>query len=152
MKLIVRVLLAIALSVPTALGWSGNDQQHFAPQATYQTCFTPGDDCEGLIEQAINAAVRRIHLQAYLFTDRDIARALEDARRRGLEVIVLLDKRQRRDPESVASKLAQAGVEVMFDDQPRIAEAVIPPELRRGRFKAPDKLIASLLEGSRPAA
>ena len=26
-------------------------------------------------------------------------------------------------------------------------EAVIPPELRRGRFKAPDKLIASLLEG-----
>jgi site-specific recombinase XerD len=32
-------------------------------------------------------------------------------------------------------------------------EAVIPPELRRGRFKAPDALIASLLEGgSRPAA
>ena len=31
-------------------------------------------------------------------------------------------------------------------------EAVIPPELRRGRFKAPDALIASLLEdGSRPA-
>jgi integrase/recombinase XerD len=25
-------------------------------------------------------------------------------------------------------------------------EAVIPPELRRGRFKAPDALIASLLE------
>ena len=32
-------------------------------------------------------------------------------------------------------------------------EAVIPPELRRGRFKAPDALIASLLEdASRPAA
>lgn len=60
-------------------------------------------------------------MQAYLFTDRDIARALEDAHRRGLEVIVLLDKRQRRDPESVASELTQAGVEVMFDDQPRIA-------------------------------
>jgi integrase/recombinase XerD len=27
-------------------------------------------------------------------------------------------------------------------------EAVIPPELRRGRFKAPDALIASVLEGA----
>jgi len=113
-KLVVCVLLAIALSVPTARGSAAdNDRQHFAPQATYQTCFTPGDDCEGLIERAINAAIRRIHVQAYLFTDRDIARVLEDARRRGLEVIVLLDKRQRRDPESVAPELAQAGAEVM---------------------------------------
>jgi hypothetical protein len=32
-------------------------------------------------------------------------------------------------------------------------EAVIPPELLRGRFKAPDALIASLLEdASRPPA
>jgi phosphatidylserine/phosphatidylglycerophosphate/cardiolipin synthase-like enzyme len=116
------VLLAIALSVPTARGSpAANDRQHFAAHATYQTCFTPGDDGEGLIEQAINAAIRQIHVQAYLFTDRNIARALEDARRRGLDVIVLLDKRQRRDPDSVAPELAQAGVEVMFDDQPRIA-------------------------------
>jgi hypothetical protein len=30
-------------------------------------------------------------------------------------------------------------------------EAVVPPELRRGRFKAPDSLIASLLVDSAPA-
>lgn len=30
-------------------------------------------------------------------------------------------------------------------------EAVVPPELRRGRFKAPDALIASLLEGATPS-
>jgi len=29
-------------------------------------------------------------------------------------------------------------------------EAVIPPALRRGRFKAPDALIASLLEKAPP--
>jgi integrase/recombinase XerD len=29
-------------------------------------------------------------------------------------------------------------------------EAVVPPQLRRGRFKAPDALIASLLEGVAP--
>ena len=31
-------------------------------------------------------------------------------------------------------------------------EAVIPPELRRGRFKAPDALIASLLEDASPSS
>ena len=131
-KLAVYVLLAIALSVPAVRGSAAdNDRQHFAARATFQACFTPGDDCEMLIERTINAAARRIHLQAYLFTDRGIAHALEDARRRGLEVIVLLDKRQRRDPDSVASELAQAGVRVMFDDQPRIAHnktIVIDPD------------------------
>jgi integrase/recombinase XerD len=29
-------------------------------------------------------------------------------------------------------------------------EAVVPPELRRGRFKAPDSLIASLLADTAP--
>jgi hypothetical protein len=29
-------------------------------------------------------------------------------------------------------------------------EAIIPPALRRGRFKAPDALIASLLEDTSP--
>ena len=31
-------------------------------------------------------------------------------------------------------------------------EAVLPPQLRRGRFKAPDALIASLLEGGASAS
>lgn len=130
-NLVVLGSLVIALSVSTAHGSPGDDQPHFAARATYQTCFTPGDDCEALIERAINAATRRVHLQAYFFTDRDIARALADARRRGLEVIVLLDKRQRHDLDSVAPELAQAGVEVMFDDQPRIAHnktIVIDPD------------------------
>lgn len=118
-----RVLLLAALTVPAALAFSrtlDRDRQHFAPQATYQACFTPGDDCEGMIVQAINAASRRIHLQAYVFTDRAIARALEGACRRNLEVIVLFDKGQRHEPSSVAPELMQAGVEVMVDDRPRI--------------------------------
>lgn len=128
---VVLVFLVIVLPVSAVHGSPGDDQQHFPARATYQTCFTPGDDCEALIERAISTATRRVHLQAYFFTDRDIARALAGARRRGLEVIVLLDKRQRRDPDSVAPELAQAGVEVMFEDQPRIAHnktIVIAPD------------------------
>jgi integrase/recombinase XerD len=37
-------------------------------------------------------------------------------------------------------------VYLRMDPSEKLEEAVIPPELRRGRFKAPDALIASLLE------
>lgn len=73
-----------------------------------------------MIVRAIDAASRRIHLQAYSFADRNIARALEDASRRNLEIIVLLGKGQRHEPSSVAAELVQTGLKVMFDDQPRI--------------------------------
>jgi len=97
------------------------DHLHFAREATYQVCFTPGDDCEAMIVQAINASERRIHLQAYVFTDEAIAQALEDAFRRRLEVIVLLDKRARSQRGSVAPELVKAGLKVLFDDRPAIA-------------------------------
>ena len=51
------------------------------PRASRQVCFTPGDNCEAVIVRTIDAAVHRIHVQAYLFTDEAIARALEDAAR-----------------------------------------------------------------------
>lgn len=86
------------------------DYPHFAQEATYQVCFTPGDDCTSMIVQAINASVRRIHLQAYVFTDEKIARSLEDASRRNIEVIVLLDKRARSERNSVAPELMKAGL------------------------------------------
>ncbi len=95
--------------------------REFAPHAAYTACFTPGDDCEGLIVELIGQARRTIHMQAYSFTDRAIAAALVDARARGRKVVVLLDKSQRRERYSVAAKLTAAGVTVLFDDQPAIA-------------------------------
>jgi phosphatidylserine/phosphatidylglycerophosphate/cardiolipin synthase-like enzyme len=145
--------LAIALSVQAVRGSAAdNDRQHFAEPATFQACFTPGDDCEGKIERTINAAARRIHLQAYLFADGNIAHVLE-ARRRGLEVIVLLDKRQRHDPASFASELVQTGVKVIFDDRPRIAHnktIVIDPD-GRTRLSRPEATISRTAPSARNA-
>jgi phosphatidylserine/phosphatidylglycerophosphate/cardiolipin synthase-like enzyme len=95
--------------------------QHFASQATYQACFTPGGDCESMIVRAIDSAERRVHVQAYSFTDMAIAQALEAAARRGVEVIILLDKSQRHERSSVAGELVGAGLKVLCDDRPRIA-------------------------------
>jgi phospholipase D len=93
------------------------------PEASRQVCFTltPGNNCEAMIVRIINAAAHHIHVQAYLFTDEDIARALEGASRRRLEVIVLLDKRERTERGSVAPELVEAGVRVLSDDHPAIA-------------------------------
>jgi len=92
-------------------------------EASRQVCFTltPGDDCEAMIVQTINAATHRVHVQAYLFTDEAIARALEGASRRNLEVIVLFDRRERIQRGSVAPELVEAGVKVLLDDRPAIA-------------------------------
>lgn len=92
-----------------------------SPEGSRQACFTPDDDCEALIIRTINAAKHRIHVQAYLFTDEAIARALADAARRDVEVIVLVDKRERGERGSVVPKLVDAGVQVLLDSHPTIA-------------------------------
>jgi len=62
--------------------------------AQVEVAFTPGDDVAGLIGKRIGAARRSVWVQAYLLTDRAIARALLSARRRGVEVEVIGDAAQ----------------------------------------------------------
>src|SRR4051812_33385543 len=45
-------------------------------RAELQACFTPGEDCTGLIVQEIGAAQREILVQSYSFTSAPIAKAL----------------------------------------------------------------------------
>jgi phosphatidylserine/phosphatidylglycerophosphate/cardiolipin synthase-like enzyme len=58
---------------------------------TIEALFTPWDDAEGAIVRAIGEARQSIHVQAYLLTSRVIARALNQARRRGIDVAILTD-------------------------------------------------------------
>ena len=55
-------------------------------------CFTPGQDCTGLIVQQIQAARHSILVQAYSFTSVPILAALKVAHARGADVEV--DRRQ----------------------------------------------------------
>ena len=107
------------------------------PPAIAATCFTPGEDCTGLIVARIEAARREVLVQAYDFTSRPIAAALIDARRRGIEVRVILDKadvcwesRHRDEPAPVecpkldrvlADRLAGAGIRVQIDTRHHIS-------------------------------
>ncbi|HNQ05181.1 MAG TPA: phospholipase D family protein [Thiobacillaceae bacterium] len=81
-----------------------------------QLAFTPGDDAAGLVVDAIRQARRQVLVQAYSFTHRDIAEALTDARRRGVEVLVLADRQQAETLRtSLVGWLARQGVPVWVD-------------------------------------
>lgn len=85
-------------------------------RGTLQAAFTPWDDVEGLLVDVVGTARQQVLVQAYLLTNRKIAAALLAARRRGVEVLVLLDAEQlARTHSNVAKKLAAAGIPVWLE-------------------------------------
>lgn len=56
-------------------------------------CFTPGQNCTNRIIHEIDNAKTEILIQAYSFTDMDIANAVTRAKKRNVSVSILIDKR-----------------------------------------------------------
>lgn len=86
-----------------------------------EVCFTPGQDCTGVIVAALNQARRTVLVQAYSFTSAPIANALVDAHKRGVDVRVILDKSQRSERYSSARFLVNSGIPAWIDDEVAIA-------------------------------
>ena len=83
---------------------------------TVEALFTPWDDAEGAIVRALGGARQSIHVQAYLLTSRSIARALQDARARGVTVEILADKEMvAKGDNSLIPKLAAEGIPVWLE-------------------------------------
>ncbi len=85
-------------------------------RGTAQVAFTPGDDAGALVVEAIRKTRKQILVQAYGFTHKDIAQALVDAKRRGVDVQVIADRQQ---TETLATTLipwlAQQNVPIWID-------------------------------------
>ena len=114
---------------------------HGPTEATVSACFVPEQVCVDSVVAAISAAGSSIRVQAYGFTSAPILSALAAAKRRGLDVQVILDKsndrtshddaegagdevaprRGARNRYSGATYMANAGVPVFIDYQPAIA-------------------------------
>lgn len=95
-------------------------------QAQATVSFSPDGGGERIIVQAIEAARSRILVQAYGFTDKAILSALAQAKARGVDVRVLLDKSNDRSNSnesrySGATYMRNAGVPVWIDYKPAIA-------------------------------
>lgn len=88
-------------------------------QAT--VAFSPDGGGERIIVDAIDQARSEILVQAYGFTDKDILRSLVNAKKRGVDVNILLDKSNDTEKYSGATYVANAGIPVWIDNRVAIA-------------------------------
>ncbi len=82
--------------------------------AEIETGFSPEGGAERLILKVINTSQKSIHLAAYSFTSPKVVRALADARKRGVDVRVVVDDKGTSSKSGTAALnlLANAGIPV----------------------------------------
>lgn len=90
-------------------------------RAEYNVCFTPGADCTTLIVNKIDEAKKSIYMQAYSFTSGPIAKALANAKHRGLDVKIILDKSDTSKRYFIVPFLVNNSIPVWIDYKPAIA-------------------------------
>ena len=89
---------------PTALG-----------RAWPQCSFSPNGPTEQLLAEAISRAQSRVHIAMFSFTSPAIISALADAKNRGVDVLMVLDRSQSRTESATLTKLRSAGVPFRID-------------------------------------
>lgn len=126
MRRLLFASLLVVLSLPVQAAELG--AVYSVPQAGPATvCFTsgnhsaPGGDCAALVVNEIGRAQRTLLVQAYNFSEPSIIAAIIDARRRGVDVTVILDKTSPRARGEGADDVAAAGIPVFVDNKPKIA-------------------------------
>jgi phosphatidylserine/phosphatidylglycerophosphate/cardiolipin synthase-like enzyme len=109
----IAILLAAASVAGSA---SAAEPPRLPAHGTLQAAFTPGDDIEHLLAGVIDGAQQQVLVQAYLLTNRKIVAALIAARRRGIDVRVLVDGGQlEKIGRRVLSRLNAAGIPVWLE-------------------------------------
>jgi phosphatidylserine/phosphatidylglycerophosphate/cardiolipin synthase-like enzyme len=116
-----RALSAFLIAATIAGGPSA-----MAQQPGWQVCFTPGQNCTGVVVDEIAGARKSILVQAYSFTSVPILSALKTAHARGVAVEVIVDKTSARVSRrgsrySAAAYLSNAGIPIWIDARVAIA-------------------------------
>lgn len=82
-------------------------------QGTLEVAFAPGDDIEERLLDALGQARRQVLMQAYMLTSKPLTQGLVAARRRGVDVRVLVDAGQlNKNGRDRIATLQAAGVKV----------------------------------------
>ena len=83
--------------------------------AKINICFTPPSGCAARIVDALNLATTSIYMQAYGLTHPDIAKALIVAKRRGVNISILLDRSNMTQSYSKMKELQEVGIDIAID-------------------------------------
>jgi phosphatidylserine/phosphatidylglycerophosphate/cardiolipin synthase-like enzyme len=93
----------------------------FATPRTADVHFSPGGDCTGAVVDELRAARREVLVLAYSFTSRPIAEALVEVARRGVDVHVILDRSNEKEPYTLLPFLLEQGLRPHIDAHHAIA-------------------------------
>lgn len=105
------LLIALALFFSVNVGATA-----LPATGTVEVLFTPWDDAEGAIVRVVGEARQSIHVQAYLLTSRSIAKALTDARARGVAVEILADREMlEKSDKSLLPQMLEGGIPVWLE-------------------------------------
>lgn len=108
-----RLALACLLA---AFCLAGHAAEPLPARGTVQVLFTPWDDAEGALLKVIGEARHSIHVQAFVFTSRNIGWALGEARRRGVRIEMLADAEQAtKNERSLIHTLHDSGIPIWFE-------------------------------------
>lgn len=119
-----KYFLAVGLILLTALtalafeGLSFPRGKSIAAAGTVELAFTPEDAADRMVIRAIRGARKQILVQAFSFTHRDIAYALIQAKKRGVDVQLIADAEQtdKIQPNMIAD-IASARIPTYLDFQ-----------------------------------
>jgi len=92
-----------------------------APAPAWHVYFSPNHGATTAVVEALASARTTVRVQAYSFTSAPIARALVEAHGRGVDVQVILDRRERGSRYSSADFLAHTGIATLIDGAHAIA-------------------------------
>ncbi len=104
-------LFALAVLCLAGLNLAFGQAPTESPQSVprIEVYFSPNGGCTSAVVRELNAAKSKVLVQAYSFTSAPIAKALLNAKKRGVKVEVILDKSER----------GQKYTEVDFRAEPR---------------------------------
>jgi len=80
-------------------------------------CFSPNQNCLQKIIKSIQTAKKSIYMHAYSFTNNEIADALIKSNKRGIKVIVYIDKGREKEKFSKTQKLRAHKVPIIVQDK-----------------------------------
>lgn len=84
--------------------------------------FSPNGGATDTIVHELNFAQSEILVKAYSLTSKPIAKALVDAKKRDVNVVVVLDKSERREKYTSGDFIAHTGIPTYINDQHAIAQ------------------------------
>src|SRR5689334_3597851 len=117
------IIAMVVVPMSLAAGYAAKESslKPAAAQDGISVFFSPKGGCTDAIVQGIDSAKRDIAMQAYYFTSTRIAKALVDAKKRGVHVVVIVDKSIDDGKYSSADYCNNNGIETYVDREHNVA-------------------------------